>query len=1192
MILWNWNPIFFAASPKTLLWVGLSLLVCCVVAWLFSRAAFRDRRWLALQIERVHPDLNQRLLTAVSPRSKDTSAYLRKSLTEETLLHAYLNDWNQIVPRRTMWTAWSLQFISLFSVIGIVVAATSFSSAKDRRLFEQPKPAEVTSMLVQPGDAEIERGTNCLVTVRFEGLLPDQVSLLAMTADETEGEPLLLDMQRSLNDPVFASYLTKVVRDTEYQIESEIGRSERYCLRVFDFPTLIRSDAELTPPAYAKQEKRLVKDTRRVTVPEGTGLTWICTVNKPLAKVELVDDRGEAITMSADSTDGLTYKATIVVETTRKWKLHLKDNEGRKSKIEETLIATVLPNKPPELKAEKITDATVSPLEELSIQAKVRDDYSLHRAGVQYSMAGGEMQERVLFDAASTKTNVASSNPKESISKSRDATIQHLLDFEAMQSEPDQLLSYFFWAEDLDREGKVRRVDGEMYFAEVRPFDEIFRQGEAPSGEPSPKSPEAQKAEELAELQKKIMSGTWNIVRSQTSPEISMKTAEDVQVLADSQSEAEELAKTLEEKITDEQSKKYLDAVFEAMRLAIKQFEAAISNQQISNVKNALKHEQAAYEGLLRLRAREHQIVESKKSSSKSSSASQKKRQQQLEQMELKNDTERYETEKQAAPEEEAASREMRQVMSRLDELARRQEDINRQLKDLETAIQAAKTEEEKKELEEQLKRLRENEEELLRDTDELMDRMQNAEQAAEQSSKQNEAMQEASQQVAQAREEIRQAAESLSQAKPSASQALSSGTRAEKQIEETRDKLREQSAQRFEETMKDMLSQARQLEKKQEELSKETLGGEPSEDPSPSATDEQGGLRPGTDGEPKEESSQEQAWQDQQKKLNELLEQMQETVTEAEPSEPLLAEKLYETFRETKQRDIERRLDLVPRLVERGLKAPVEQTLNEINTGMRELREGVEKAAESVLGSEVEGLRRALGELDQLERQLKEEIATRGGKANDEASESKADASESSPNSSEKNEAESKSGKSGKSESGSKTGKEASSQGKESSGTGKEPSKSGNEGSPNESSSQSQKGGSVGGGALADLVERSSNPITGNNFGEWSDALRDVEESVRDPEMRGKAEGVRQAARELHRDFQRHSKEPQWDLVQEMVAKPLAQLRESVQAELLRKSADRNAVVPIDRDPVPSIYEQQLRRYYENLGSQKAAKP
>ncbi len=107
-----------------------------------------------------------------------------------------------------------------------------------------------------------------------------------------------------------------------------------------------------------------------------------------------------------------------------------------------------------------------------------------------------------------------------------------------------------------------------------------------------------------------------------------------------------------------------------------------------------------------------------------------------------------------------------------------------------------------------------------------------------------------------------------------------------------------------------------------------------------------------------------------------------------------------------------------------------------------------------------------------------------------------------------------------------------------------------------------------------------------GGNFTAWSDALREVEESVRDPEMRAKASQIRQAAREIYRDAKRHSKVPQWDLVKEMVSKPLAQLKEEVQIELLRQSADRNAVVPIDRDPVPDSFEEQQRRYYENLSS------
>ncbi len=103
---------------------------------------------------------------------------------------------------------------------------------------------------------------------------------------------------------------------------------------------------------------------------------------------------------------------------------------------------------------------------------------------------------------------------------------------------------------------------------------------------------------------------------------------------------------------------------------------------------------------------------------------------------------------------------------------------------------------------------------------------------------------------------------------------------------------------------------------------------------------------------------------------------------------------------------------------------------------------------------------------------------------------------------------------------------------------------------------------------------------------------LKGRRRTVRDPDLRGVASGIRIAARDLHRDYARHSKEPQWDLVRELVAKPLAQLRETVRAELLRKSADRNAIVPIDRDPVTKSLRGPIETLLRKPGSQKSTAP
>ena len=113
-----------------------------------------------------------------------------------------------------------------------------------------------------------------------------------------------------------------------------------------------------------------------------------------------------------------------------------------------------------------------------------------------------------------------------------------------------------------------------------------------------------------------------------------------------------------------------------------------------------------------------------------------------------------------------------------------------------------------------------------------------------------------------------------------------------------------------------------------------------------------------------------------------------------------------------------------------------------------------------------------------------------------------------------------------------------------------------------------------------------SAMPLTGQGFRDWSDRLRDVEEMVEDPELRSRAARIRDRAREVRIEFKRHSKEPQWSLVDEMIAQPLRELKRDVAEELIRRSADKHAQVPIDRDPVPGEFADAVRRYYESLGS------
>ena len=86
-------------------------------------------------------------------------------------------------------------------------------------------------------------------------------------------------------------------------------------------------------------------------------------------------------------------------------------------------------------------------------------------------------------------------------------------------------------------------------------------------------------------------------------------------------------------------------------------------------------------------------------------------------------------------------------------------------------------------------------------------------------------------------------------------------------------------------------------------------------------------------------------------------------------------------------------------------------------------------------------------------------------------------------------------------------------------------------------------------------------------------------------PDLRADAARIRDRARSMRVENRRHSKEPNWDLVKLQLVEPLAELQDRVLEELLKITSE-DALVPIDRDPVPPKYAEQVRRYYERLGA------
>ena len=159
-----------------------------------------------------------------------------------------------------------------------------------------------------------------------------------------------------------------------------------------------------------------------------------------------------------------------------------------------------------------------------------RDDFGLADAGFGYQLAGEEPQYVSLTDAGLATNKLA---------------VAHVLRMEDLGVEVGQVVSYFLWADDRGPDGSLRRGFSDLFFATVRPFEEIFRQNRSATegmrqqqqqqGEGGEQGGEQQQSiANLLDTQKDIISATWNLKRRDSDDE---KLAEDIQVVLDSQGE-------------------------------------------------------------------------------------------------------------------------------------------------------------------------------------------------------------------------------------------------------------------------------------------------------------------------------------------------------------------------------------------------------------------------------------------------------------------------------------------------------------------------------------------------------------------------------------------------------------------------------------------------------------------------------
>jgi hypothetical protein len=454
------------------------------------------------ELERREPEVRHLLAAAAEQKPVEDSgafSFLQLRVIDEVLAHPRQVEWRRHLQQRLAF-AQGLQWCALLVLVALVVMLRPGSTPRGAVLQFQ-KGDEIA---VTPGDTQLERGTALVVSARFGGAPPGEATLVLDLGTNKES---LVSMARRLADPIFGASIPEVTEAGTYHIEYRGKKTRDYKISIFEFPSLSHADAELHYPAYTGLTNRTIKDTLRISAVQNSHLLYTLHLNKPVASARWIG-KEQTITLTTSKEPEALLPDYLLTNSAR-YALELVDAEGRTNKYPTDFILQALTNHPAVVKLVfPHGDQRVSRLEEVQLQAEASDDFGLLKYGVGFGVAGQDPQLIELGQAAPA-------NAKKQFG--------YLIPMEKLGVDVDQVVGYFAWADDYDADGQSRRTYSDIYFADIRPFEEVFRadqsggdQGEQGGGQGQGQGQGqggGNQRVRLADLQKQIVVATWNLQR-------------------------------------------------------------------------------------------------------------------------------------------------------------------------------------------------------------------------------------------------------------------------------------------------------------------------------------------------------------------------------------------------------------------------------------------------------------------------------------------------------------------------------------------------------------------------------------------------------------------------------------------------------------------------------------------------------
>jgi hypothetical protein len=370
---------------------------------------------------------------------------------------------------------------------------------------------ETVQIVVSTGNARVAAGQPLRIAATVRGRGVGVLSLAPSLVVSANGQQRTVPMSASGDG--FSYTIASVDRSFEYRVVAGSSASRAFSVTALFPPRVTSIDLAYEYPAFTGLKPRDEKNGGDVYAPAGTRVRLVVHADKALASGELAMSGAAPVAMQADDR---TAAAELVLAADGGYRVRLTDADGLGSLGEVEYFIRVMDDRPPAVQIVRPTDDQgITPLQEVAVEARADDDYGIAQFDLVYSVAG-RAAKTVPFTRVSG-TDVA-----------RIGT--HLIAAEELGVQPGDVIAYYARARDVARGKRSSETRSDMFFLEVKPFNEEFVQAQS-QGMGAGAS--ATQIDTLIAAQKEIINATWNLERRSGAG----RSAEDLKAVAEAQAE-------------------------------------------------------------------------------------------------------------------------------------------------------------------------------------------------------------------------------------------------------------------------------------------------------------------------------------------------------------------------------------------------------------------------------------------------------------------------------------------------------------------------------------------------------------------------------------------------------------------------------------------------------------------------------